>query len=105
MQAWAEEHEEDCEVEGGEQARRAAPDVDSEQHSLAHPPTPSLSANRTGNSVLVRYNLPPGGASPSYILLTVTAKNQLVATRSKEFRLHASHGTAACPSLWRRVPT
>lgn len=54
MQAWAEEHEGDCEVEGGELALRAAPKAGPGERQLPRPSAPSLSAHRTGDSILIR---------------------------------------------------
>jgi len=97
LQEWAEEHEEDCEVEGSRAALRAAPNSESTERRLPRPATPSLSARRAGDDILVRYSVPNRGADASYILLTVTAKNKLDATRSKKFKLRADHGAVRLP--------
>ncbi len=97
LQAWAEEQEENCEFESEEPALRAAPNDDSNERRLPRPATPSLSARRAGDNILVRYKIPDRKADASYILLTVTAKKQLDATRSKKFLLKTDHGTARLP--------
>jgi hypothetical protein len=97
LQAWAEEHEESCEVEGSKLAFRGAPNADSAERQLRQPAAPFLSARRTGGNILVRYKLTPRGADASYILLTVTAKNKLEATRSKKFSLKTDHGAVRLP--------
>jgi Vacuolar protein sorting-associated protein 62/WD40-like Beta Propeller Repeat len=97
MQAWAEEHEEECEVEGAKLALRAAPNASSSERQLPRPSAPSLSARRSGNSILVHYNLANRGADASYILLTVTARNKLDAARSKKFSLKTDRGAARLP--------
>lgn len=97
MQAWAEEHEEECEVEGGELALRTAPNAGSSERRLSRPSAPSITARRAGDSALVRFNLANRGADASYILLTITAKNKLDATRSKKFALKTDRGAAHLP--------
>jgi hypothetical protein len=97
LQAWAEEHEDDCEVEGSEIALRTAPNAGSSERRLALPSPPSLSARHAGDRILVRYNLANRGADASYILLTVTAKNKLDATRSKKFSLRGDRGAVRLP--------
>jgi len=98
MQAWAEEHEEDCEVEeGNEFAARATSNANSIERQLPRPLAPSLDAHRAGHSILIRYNLANRGADASYILLTVTAQDQLDATRSRRFKLRTDRGSARLP--------
>jgi WD40-like Beta Propeller Repeat len=96
LQEWAEEHEDDCEVEGSELALRVAPNTGSERR-LQPPSAPSISARRAGESILVRYNLAHRGTDASYIVLTVTAKNTLDATRSKKFSLRTDRGATRLP--------
>lgn len=97
LQAWAEEHEEECEVEGSGPAERLAPGAGPTERQPRRPATPSLTARRTGNAVSVRYDIPARGADVSYILLTVTARNKLDATRSKKFRPNNDSGVVRLP--------
>jgi hypothetical protein len=96
LQEWAEEHEEDCEVEGSS-ALRSAPAQGSGERQLPQPIAPSLVARRAGRSILVGYKVPNSGVNARYILLTVTAKSKLDATRSEKFMLRSDHGTVRLP--------
>lgn len=97
LQEWAEEHEDDCEVEGGEFSLRAASGQESTKRKLPQPAPPSLNARRSGSNILLQYAVPSRGASAHYILLTVTSKAKLDATRSKKFALRSNHGASRLP--------
>jgi hypothetical protein len=96
LQEWAEEHGEDCEVEGSF-ALRSVPDRGSRERQLPQPVAPTLNAHRAGKGILVRYELPTRGTDARYILLTVTAKSKLDATRSTKFMLRADRGAVRLP--------
>ena len=96
LQTWAEEHEDNCEVEGSELSR-AAKSFGSSRRALARPATPSLRARRAGDGILIHYNLSPHGVEAESILLTVTAKDKLDATRSKTIRVKTNQGAVHLP--------
>jgi WD40-like Beta Propeller Repeat len=96
LQEWAEEHEEDCEVEGS-YAFRSVPNTGLRDRQLPQPVAPTLTAGRVGKNILVRYEVPISGADTRYMLVTVTSKSKLDATRSKKFMLRSEHGTVRLP--------
>jgi Tol biopolymer transport system component len=96
LQEWGEEHEDDCEVEGS-LALRSALGGGTKERQLPQPVAPTLYARRAGGGIQLRYVVPNHGADARYILLTVTSKSKLDATRSQKFMLRTHHGAILLP--------
>lgn len=97
LQAFAEASEGNCDAEGlGE---RPVPQQRSNvAQELPRPSAPEISAEGTkDDGIAVRYKIPNNGAPAKFILLSVTAKNKLDATRIKTIPLRADQGVAHLP--------
>jgi hypothetical protein len=92
LQAFAEASEENCDAAGwgGKAALRP-------QTRLPRPLAPKITARSSKAGVTFRYAIPKGDPPAKYLLLSVSAKNHLDATRTKTIRLGADHGVVTLP--------
>ena len=97
LQAFADASEENCDVEGLGERPSAQRQQSSAVQQQPQPSSPEISAESTNHGIAVHYKVPDSGAPAKFILLSVTAKNKLDATRSKTIRLWADHGVVQLP--------
>jgi hypothetical protein len=106
LQAYAEAHEENCDATGlgGGSAPRQQSAIAGRAGGLPRPVSPEISAHRVGHWIVIRYDVSRHGAPAKQMLLSISAKHQLDATRTKTIRLRQSHGIVKLPRPYARGP-
>jgi hypothetical protein len=100
LQAFAEASEGNCDATGlgaRPSLRQQSAVIHTQRASVPQPVPPKITARTSRNGIRIQYVIPNGGPTARYILLSVSAKNHLDATRTKAIRLRADHGIVLLP--------